>query len=115
MKILTALTALALMSAPALAQVQGRYLVEGRSEGSGYTGTATVSKTGDTYRVEWRVGDERYSGTAIGDDNFLAVSFTSSGKGGVALMTREGPNWQGVWTFNGGRALEREQWVPAPR
>lgn len=106
-------TALTLWSTAALADITGRYLVEGSTDGNPYRGTVTLSRTGDTYRVEWRVGEERYVGTGIGDERFLAVSFISAGQGGIALFGRSGDRWTGLWTFNGGRKLETETWTRA--
>jgi hypothetical protein len=90
----------------------GDYRVEGNNPGGGakYTGTVTVEKSGDTYRVTWVVGSTRYIGTGIGDKNFLAVSYTSGNETGLALYGEDGGNWVGIWTNAGGRTLGAEAW-----
>src|SRR5258708_3389140 len=70
----------------------GTYKIEGTNPGSGtkYTGTVTVEKTGETYRVVWVVGDSRYVGTGLGDKNFMAVSYNSGSDTGLALYGEDG-------------------------
>jgi hypothetical protein len=64
----------------------GTYDVQGTSpDGSKYTGTATVTQTGQTYKVIWLIGSDKYTGTAIGNKEFLAVSYTSGNESGLAL------------------------------
>jgi hypothetical protein len=112
--ITTAALGLSLWSGAAFAQaVEGRYRVEGRDGSNTYAGTATVSRTGETFRIQWRIGDETYNGTGIGDERFLAVSFTSAQGSGVGLWGREGEGWKGIWTWSNGRALQPEAWTRA--
>ena len=101
------------LSATAIADPVGRYLVEGAEPGGGgaYTGTVTVDKTGDTYRVTWEVGGERYSGTGIGNKDFIAISYTSKSESGLALYGADGQNWKGIWAYSNGRQLGTEAWV----
>jgi hypothetical protein len=90
----------------------GSYTIEGTNPGGKgtYSGTATVTKTGETYRVVWVVGGTRYVGTGIGDKNFLAVSYSSSGSSGLALYGADGGNWTGVWAYSGAREMGAEIW-----
>ena len=89
----------------------GSYDVQGQSpDGSKYSGTVTVTQTGQTYRVVWKIGNTRYNGTAIGDKNFLAVSYTSGDQSGLALYGADGGNWKGIWTSAGGTKLGAELW-----
>jgi hypothetical protein len=90
----------------------GRYSVEGANPGGKgkYSGTVTVEKTGETYRVIWVVGGTRYIGTGIGDKDFLAVSYRSGDSTGLALYGSDGGNWAGVWTYAGGREVGPEIW-----
>ena len=90
----------------------GRYDVEGTNPGGGgrYTGTVSVERTGETYRVVWMVGGTRYIGTGIGDKNFIAVSYRSGSDTGLALYGADGGNWKGVWTYAGGRTMGAEVW-----
>lgn len=90
----------------------GSYKIEGTNPGGGssYGGTVAVEKTGETYRVVWVVGGQRYVGTGIGDKNFIAVSYRSGDTTGLALYGEEGGNWVGVWTYANGRQLGAERW-----
>ena len=90
----------------------GSYSVEGTNPGSGskYSGTVTVEKTGGTYSVVWVVGGDRYLGTGIGNEKFIAVSYHSGGDTGLALYGEDGDNWIGVWTYAGGNEVGSEVW-----
>jgi len=90
----------------------GSYSVTGNnpSGDSDYTGTVTVEKTGQTYRVFWIVGGTRYVGTGIGDKDFLAVYYKSGDDTGLALYDADGGNWEGVWTCAGGHEIGTEVW-----
>lgn len=90
----------------------GDYDVEGTNPGSGssYTGTASVQKTGETYRVVWLVGGQRYIGTAIANKDFISVSYRSGNETGLALYGESGGGWLGVWTYAGGTKVGAERW-----
>jgi len=90
----------------------GSYAVTGKNPGgdSQYSGTVTIEKTGQTYRVIWVVGGTRYVGTGIGDKDFLAVSYKSGSDTGLALYGADGGNWEGVWTYAGGKEIGTEIW-----
>ena len=109
-----AVTAALLWSAVAVfaAGPVGTYDVAGTNPngGSKYSGTVTVSKTGETYRVVWVVGSTRYIGTGIGNKDFIAVSYRSGNDTGLALYGADGGNWAGVWTFAGGQDVGAELW-----
>ena len=113
MRHLFAVCAAALLwSATAFADPVGRYAVEGTNPGGGsqYTGTVTVEKTGQTYRVIWVVGSTRYVGTDIGDHDFIAVSYRSGNDSGLALYGADSDNWSGVWAYAGARQMGTEVW-----
>jgi hypothetical protein len=90
----------------------GTYTIEGTNPGNGskYSGTVTVEKTGETFRVVWNVGGSRYVGTGLGDKNFIAVSYSSGSDTGLALYGEDGGNWKGVWTYAGSRNMGTELW-----
>jgi hypothetical protein len=99
----------------ALADPVGRYDVDGTNPGSAsrYSGTVTVERTGETYRVVWDVAGTRYVGTGIGDDKFIAVSYRSGDSIGLALYGHEGNGvWKGIWTYANGRQVGSERWLP---
>ena len=98
----------------AFADPAGRYFVEGTDPGkpnSTYTGTVTVEKTGDTYKVVWVIGGTQYVGTGIGNKDFLAVSYKSGSQTGLALYGPSGDGWTGVLTYAGGTQMGTDRWV----
>jgi hypothetical protein len=110
--VLSALAGLLLSTLAVLADPVGRYNVTGTNPGGGgrYTGTVSVERTGQTYRVIWIVGGTRYIGTGIGNKDFLAVSYRSGDQSGLALYGASGDDWEGVWTYSGGREIGAEAW-----
>jgi hypothetical protein len=90
----------------------GKYTINGTNPGGKgqYSGTVSVTKTGETYRVIWIVGGAQYVGTGIGDKNFLAVSYKSGNSSGLALYGASGDNWQGVWAYSGAKQIGTETW-----
>jgi hypothetical protein len=104
--------AVALTGTAALADPAGKYDVAGTNpSGSTYSGTVRVQRTGDTFKVTWTVGGTQYDGTAIGDDDFLAVSYVSAGSSGLALFSEQGDEWKGIWTYAGGTKIGTEVWT----
>jgi hypothetical protein len=100
---------------PLSADPVGQYTLEGTnpSGGPGYSGTVSVERTGQTFRVTWQIAGQRFVGTGIGDDKFLAVSYRSGQSIGLALYGREGNGpWVGVWTYADGREIGKERWDP---
>jgi hypothetical protein len=110
--LVVAVTLLWTVAAAYAADPTGSYEVQGKNpDGSTYEGTATVTKTGDTFKVIWEVGSEKYTGTAIGNKDFLAISYTSgNNQTGLALYGADGGNWKGVWTYAGGTTMGAELW-----
>lgn len=109
---LAAVAALMLTTTFALADPVGEYSVTGTNPGNGakYSGTVTVEKTGETYKVVWTIGNTRYIGTGIGDKNFIAVSYKSGNSTGLALYGAKGDNWAGVWAYSGAKQMGTETW-----
>ena len=104
--------AVVLTGTAALADPTGKYDVAGTNpSGSKYSGTVSVQKTGDTYKVIWNIGGTQYNGTAIGNDEFLAVSYTSGSNTGLALLSDQGDEWKGIWTYAGGTKIGTETWT----
>ena len=91
----------------------GHYKVSGSNPGGNgsYSGEVTVKKTGDTFEVSWTVGDTKYVGTGVGNDEFITVGYKSGDSTGVALYSHEGDNWKGIWTYAGGTTLGLENWT----
>jgi hypothetical protein len=113
MRVLAVIAALFLSVTAAFAgDPVGSYTVEGTNPGGGshYRGTVTVERTGKTYRVVWVVGNTRYIGTGIGNQDFLAVSYKSGNDTGLALYGPDGDSWAGVWAYSGARDVGAEIW-----
>ena len=91
----------------------GRYNVVGSNPGSKdqYSGTVTVERTGETFRVTWDIGSQTFVGTGIGNEKGFAVSYRSGSQTGLAMYGANGDNWEGVWTFSGGQSIGGEAWV----
>jgi hypothetical protein len=91
----------------------GRYGVVGSNPGDKgrYSGTVTVERTGETFRVTWDIGSQTFIGTGIGSEKGLAVSYRSGNQTGLAIYGAKGDDWEGVWTFTGGRDVGGEAWT----
>jgi hypothetical protein len=72
-----------------------------------------VQRTGETYQIVWVVGGARFTGTGIGNANFLAVAYKSRAFSGLALYAGQPDgSWQGIWTTEGGTIIGTERWLP---
>lgn len=116
-----AFTLLLFVGVPALAQPVGTFDVQGIDDGGDpYTGTVTVTQTGQTYNVEWRVEDQSFRGVGIFADGAFSVGFTGEGVNGVAIYRRNASGvWEGVWAFVDQNETHTENWTergaaPAP-
>ena len=91
----------------------GRYGVVGTNPGNKtrYSGTVRVERTGDTFRVTWDIGSQTFVGTGIGSEKGLAVTYRSGNQTGLAIYGANGDNWEGVWTYTGGREVGGEAWT----
>jgi len=91
----------------------GRYSVVGSNPGGQgrYSGTVTVERTGDTFRVTWDIGSQTFVGTGIGSDKGFAVTYRSGAQTGLAIYGAKGDNWEGVWTYTGGQTIGGEAWT----
>jgi hypothetical protein len=70
-----------------------------------------VTKTDATYQIRWVIGDKTTIGTAIGNKEFLAITYKSGDDSGIALYVASSANWDGVWTYAGGTTVSTEKWV----
>lgn len=127
--IAAALLALALPAA-ALADPAGTYDLTGLNPDSGetYKGTVTVTRTGETYSVVWKIGNDTVSGVGVGlrfvngrpvigpanpNDAGLSISYESGGEHGIATyLERPDGAWHGIWAFNGWKRISTEDWAP---
>jgi hypothetical protein len=109
--------ALVVTVASSLADPAGTYRVSGTNPGNGttYSGTVTVERTGDTFLVRWTIAGSRQIGVGIGKDDFLAVSYRSGDSIGIALYRPDQDGgWQGIWAQIGGQVLGTETWIRGP-
>jgi len=105
-----AMVALGLFASTALAGPEGSYKVEGKApDGSTYSGTATVTATGQTFKVTWVIGGDKYVGTAVGNDDFFAVTYGTGGSNGLAVYGRKDEGWVGIWTTSGDTKVGAER------
>lgn len=105
----------------ASADPTGRFTVVGDNPETGkqYTGTVTVTRTGETYDVVWSIAGSDVIGTGLGakfvgnnrfrvgpaskDDIAISVGYSSGGNSFGIAMYFEQPDgtWRGVWTYKG--------------
>jgi hypothetical protein len=114
-KLIAAAAAVVMLGTSAFADAVGKYSIRGTNPGDGrpYSGEVTVARTGDTFRVVWLIGSDTYTGTGIGSDDFLAVSYRSGNETGLALYGRKSDGkWHGIWTYAGGRQIGTDVWTP---
>lgn len=100
----------------AYAGPEGRYNVTGSNPGGGgqYGGTVRVVAQGAAYKVDWRIGNSRFTGVGLlTDKNFFSVAYYGSNLTGVAVY-REQPDgtWKGAWAVKGSGGLGAEDWTP---
>lgn len=89
----------------------GSYEVQGTNpDNTTYSGTVTVTQTGQTYKVVWKVGGDTFTGTAIGNQDFLAISYVYDKDTGLVLLGSDGGNWNGVWAYADGTKMAKETW-----
>lgn len=111
-RLLAVAAAVVLSVTAALADPVGTYRVDGTDPGNGgsYSGTVSVERTGQTFKVVWLINGTRYFGTGIGNKDFLAVSYRSGNQTGLALYAPDGDGWTGVWTYAGGTEMGTDRW-----
>jgi hypothetical protein len=87
-KPLAALLVLALAAAPSSAQekapkLEGTYDAVGKNpDGKEYKGTVTISKKGDVYKLEWKVGEGTHQGVGFMENGRLCCSWATEAAGG---------------------------------
>jgi hypothetical protein len=106
------------MSLPAYAIGPGTYNVKGNNgePDSDYTGSLVIVQTSpDTFKLTWNIAGDRYDGFAIGDARILAVSFSSKGSSGTALLVEDDETkggYKSIWGFKGETHIGIEMITP---
>ena len=102
------LAALLFIGAPALAQPVGTFAVAGQD----YTGTVTVTQTGQTFNVAWTIGPQRFRGIGIFVNGVLSVGYSGEGATGIALYRESSPGvWEGPWALVNEQQTHTERWT----
>ena len=102
------LVAALMFGAPARAQPVGTFAVAG----DGYTGTVTVTQTGQTFDVVWQVGNQRFRGVGIFLNGVLSVGYSGEGHTGLAIYRESAPGvWEGPWAFVAENETHTERWT----
>jgi uncharacterized caspase-like protein len=88
---------------------EGEYSVEGRNiDGQEYSGTVTISKEGDDYKLNWKVGESEYEGDGTFDGNLLTVNWGNSTP--VVYALGDDGSLKGLWAGgHGEETLTPEQ------
>jgi hypothetical protein len=114
---------------PVLADPVGTFAVVGKNEkGVAYRGTVVIARTGETYRLNWSLGRDHYTGigigATIGKEGFLptpaspavtvlTVAYgTSAGFGVAQFIQQQDGSWLGAWAPSSSRVVSEERWVP---
>ena len=104
--------------------IAGEYTCRGGNpDGGAYVGKVVITKTGQTYTVQWTIGSGQvHAGIAIREGNVLSVCFVAGGGAGVASYkiekTEDGPRLVGRWAGLGGQKTQPEtltKGAPPPR
>jgi hypothetical protein len=117
----------------ALADPAGTFDVKGVNpdDGSAYTGKVRVTRTGETYKVVWTIGDKPLTGIGVGmkmigdrivtgpaspDDIGLSVAYSSDGTvGTVIYFEQPDGTWHGTWAYDEWNHVSTEDWIPKER
>lgn len=95
------------------ANVVGTYDISGDAGGGeNYTGTLTITKSGEAYAAKWKTSGSEYSGPAVLSGQFLAIAFKGTTKPGVMLyVVAPSGNMRGTWAYVGSKVFTAENAV----
>lgn len=96
----------ACLATSALAQdLAGTYTAQGRnSDGSPYSGTVALTEIGRAYRLDWKIGQQSYTGIGVRDGRVLQVDWDGQ-QPPVVYVLMPGGALHGTWAD--GTALEK--------
>jgi hypothetical protein len=115
---------------PAMADPQGSYAISGTNPGDGapYQGVLTITRTGQTYQLDWDVGGTQFTGIGLGaeimpdnsltigpaspNDKVMSVGYAVDGGFGQAFFVeQQDGTWKGIWAYGGGSEIGTEVWT----
>lgn len=111
-------SAIALTPSVSAAELEGKYLVEGRDPkgASRYQGQVVVVKESDTYAVVWKIQNQVLYGTGVLQNNVFAVTYLNYGPRsapGLAIYeTSPEGTLTGKFTVLGAKEVGIEAWIP---
>lgn len=93
----------------------GEFKAKGTNAGDGspYEGTVSVVKTGETYKVIWKLGEVLYQGTGLDQGRAFAVAYMTPDRSwfGVAVYEKgKDGKWKGSWAAADGTKKGTETW-----
>jgi hypothetical protein len=90
-------------------KIEGNHTVKGLNpDGTSYEGSLTITKTGETYELQWEILGRSIKGVGIKVGNALFATSVYDGTFGVVSYTFEGSRAKGVWTMSGESKLGTE-------
>jgi hypothetical protein len=90
-------------------KIEGVHAVKGLNpDGTSYQGSLTITKTDQTYQLQWEILDRTIKGVGIKVDDSLFAASVYDGRFGVVSYTFEGSRAKGVWTTGGESRLGTE-------
>jgi hypothetical protein len=93
-------------------KIEGVHPVKGLNpDGTSYQGTVTITKTDQTYQLQWEILGRTIKGVGIKVDNALFAASVYEGHFGVVSYAFEGSRAKGVWTTGGESKLGTETLV----
>lgn len=81
-------------------------------DGAKYTGTMTITFTGDTGQVEQVIGNSNYKGVAIIQGSVLAITLGDQNCGVISYVIQEDGSLSGIWSTNGSNKTSVESAFP---
>jgi len=90
-------------------KLEGLHTIKGlNADGTSYQGSLTITKTGQTYQLQWEILGRTIKGVGIKVDDALFAVSAYDGSFGVVGYTFEAARAKGVWTTGGESKLGTE-------
>jgi hypothetical protein len=83
----------------------GTYTINGNNPGVGpYSGTLTITASGEVYNVYWAIGNLQYAGVGLVVNDTLSVAYSAADRswlGVIAYRARPDGSLEGKWAVQG--------------